>query len=232
MRSCIVEGCSDRLYSHAMCRLHYEAWKSQRWDSTGVRLVATAPINYPKPVRREDLTGQRIGATLIVRAMGPVEWECICTLCGQVFRRRHSKLLQARRLSRNADCGECRQLVTHAQRVEKREERKRARELSTSEAENIIFQKLEREYKRESSRRGLQWSLTSKHLRALIFADCSYCGCRNKTGYVGIDRIDSDSYYRPDNVVSCCAICNRAKHTMSIDDWSKWLETVGLKRAS
>ena len=42
----------------------------------------------------------------------------------------------------------------------------------------------------------------------------------------GIDRIDSNVGYTKENSVSCCKYCNFAKHTMSEDDFYKWIRRV------
>ena len=40
--------------------------------------------------------------------------------------------------------------------------------------------------------------------------------------YSGIDRIDSSVGYEPNNVVSCCKICNYAKSNLTKDDFINW----------
>jgi hypothetical protein len=42
----------------------------------------------------------------------------------------------------------------------------------------------------------------------------------------GIDRIDSSIGYTKENSVTCCKYCNFAKHTMSEDDFYKWIRRV------
>ena len=42
----------------------------------------------------------------------------------------------------------------------------------------------------------------------------------------GIDRIDSKIGYTEENSVSCCKYCNFAKHTMSEDEFYKWIRRV------
>jgi len=42
----------------------------------------------------------------------------------------------------------------------------------------------------------------------------------------GIDRVDSGIGYTKENSVACCKFCNFAKHTMSKDDFYKWIKRV------
>ena len=42
----------------------------------------------------------------------------------------------------------------------------------------------------------------------------------------GIDRIDSNIGYTKENSVTCCKFCNFAKHTMSENDFYKWIRRV------
>ena len=42
----------------------------------------------------------------------------------------------------------------------------------------------------------------------------------------GIDRVNSAIGYTKENSVTCCKYCNFAKHTMSEDDFYKWIRKV------
>ena len=42
----------------------------------------------------------------------------------------------------------------------------------------------------------------------------------------GIDRIDPSVGYTKENSVSCCKYCNFAKHTMTEDEFYKWIKKV------
>lgn len=62
----------------------------------------------------------------------------------------------------------------------------------------------------------------------LFHSPCFYCGRSDvnqrkyrgsEFGYSGIDRIDSDRGYVPDNVVACCKPCNYAKNKLSQIDF-------------
>ena len=45
--------------------------------------------------------------------------------------------------------------------------------------------------------------------------------------YSGIDRIDNAAGYTEGNVVACCRICNRAKETLSVQEFAEWASRLG-----
>lgn len=101
-------------------------------------------------------------------------------------------------------------------------------------------------YKHRAEKAGLVFEITKKQFRELTQKSCHYCGSppreislRNKRGgirksgkYVcqyihnGLDRIDSNKGYTLENVVTCCGICNHAKHTMSYTEFITWLDVL------
>jgi len=94
--------------------------------------------------------------------------------------------------------------------------------------------KVYRKYQWSADKRDLQFELSFDELIKLCEDKCYYCGCQpsqisNKgslTGefvYNGIDRIDSNSDYNLENVVTCCKTCNYAKGPM---EQVKFLQTV------
>lgn len=90
------------------------------------------------------------------------------------------------------------------------------------------------QYKRHAKDRGLSWSLSFEEVEKIIQEPCCYCGTeksnnkitKNCSGYLhnGIDRINNNTGYETNNVVSCCKICNFAKSDMSQMDFIKWLQ--------
>jgi len=78
----------------------------------------------------------------------------------------------------------------------------------------------------------------------LCHQPCHYCGRKNKNslsiksrgklgGYVvkdfrynGLDRVDNSIGYTEENVVPCCAVCNRAKNSMSYDEFVEFLDEL------
>lgn len=103
-------------------------------------------------------------------------------------------------------------------------------------------------YRNRALKNGLEFNLSEERFRRLTQMDCHYCGSpplnksyravngkrgQFKSGsthsqyiYNGLDRVDSSKGYTLDNVVPCCGICNHAKHTMSYEQFTAWLDRV------
>lgn len=92
-------------------------------------------------------------------------------------------------------------------------------------------------YERGAARRGIPFLLTLEEFLDFSQKFCHYCGeppsniydLKNpKTGqsrggkafiYNGLDRVDNRVGYSVDNCVSCCAMCNKAKGSLSYYDF-------------
>jgi hypothetical protein len=48
--------------------------------------------------------------------------------------------------------------------------------------------------------------------------------------YNGLDRINSDGYHTSDNIVTCCALCNRSKNDRSIDEFLSWANKLEINK--
>lgn len=95
-------------------------------------------------------------------------------------------------------------------------------------------------YVHSAKKRNLSWNISSDQFDVLTSQNCFYCGveprqvCRTSRNskqiqqviYNGIDRVDNYRGYEPDNVVSCCKVCNRAKDVMSNDEFLSWAQRV------
>lgn len=92
-------------------------------------------------------------------------------------------------------------------------------------------------HKNNAKRRNIEQALTDEQIIALHKENCYYCGaspsntsspmgCNGSYTYSGIDRIDNDKGYMIDNVVPCCAVCNRAKGTKTYDEFMNWLNQI------
>lgn len=90
-------------------------------------------------------------------------------------------------------------------------------------------------YAKRAKTKGLEWGLAENEFLILTSQQCFYCGSLpanvSKSGvyngdyvYNGIDRLNSEQGYIPGNTVACCAVCNRAKSNMPIEDFLAWIE--------
>lgn len=93
-------------------------------------------------------------------------------------------------------------------------------------------------YRYSAKQRGYDFELTLDEFESISTGDCHYCGDsgvsfmtrRNNTFvYTGIDRIHNEFGYITNNVISCCKVCNRAKHTMSYEDFMEWIKRLGRR---
>jgi hypothetical protein len=98
------------------------------------------------------------------------------------------------------------------------------------------------QYKRDAVRRNIEFCLTKSEVVELISRPCKYCGTENSNKvlppkpykivsnepfkYNGIDRVDNNLGYIPDNCVPCCRICNRAKNNLSEKEWLDWIDKL------
>lgn len=105
-------------------------------------------------------------------------------------------------------------------------------------SESRMLSSLYEAYKKKTAgrKKGIQFNLTIEEYNELIKSNCLYCGGapNNKYRmkytdgdilylYQGVDRIDSSKDYDKINVVPCCANCNRAKGTQTIEDFNDWI---------
>lgn len=100
------------------------------------------------------------------------------------------------------------------------------------------FNKLYGRYKRNARQRKIEFYLSEFEFREITSSNCHYCNSNpsqnmglffKKTGdYIhnGIDRIDSNESYKIGNVVPCCGICNRAKHSLSYEKFKEWIGKI------
>jgi len=88
--------------------------------------------------------------------------------------------------------------------------------------------------KRAAKRRKYDWQLTKAQFRTLTQQSCYYCDAKPNQGnysstcngrylYNGLDRVDNEQGYVIGNVVPCCGKCNRAKDTMTTEQFRVWL---------
>lgn len=74
-----------------------------------------------------------------------------------------------------------------------------------------------------AKRRNIPYNLSDEEVVSIISQPCAYC----KEEYAnGIDRIDSMKGYEEENVVPCCAICNRMKNNYSLDFFKAHIKKI------
>ena len=71
--------------------------------------------------------------------------------------------------------------------------------------------------------RGIKLELTFEQFSEIINSECSYCGKENCRG---VDRVNSNLSYTPDNTVPCCSICNQMKNKLSLDEFKDHIRKV------
>lgn len=92
------------------------------------------------------------------------------------------------------------------------------------------FNKLYRRYKNDAKTRNRSFCITKEEFRILTKCKCYFCGLEPSSImkgpgyngdylYNGLDRLDNTKDYELSNCVTCCKICNRAKQTMTIEEF-------------
>lgn len=187
---------------------------------------------------RIDVTGERYGRlvaieyveTVRVGTQGQVKaiWKFMCD-CGAVVNR---KLNQVRK-GDTTSCG-CRQ----------REIMRNGIYRITLAPGEASFNGLYAHYKKSARERSMGWDLDVVSFRALTKQNCYYCGIVPSQShltqasvngsylYTGVDRVDNTRGYEPGNVVPCCSVCNRAKHTMSQEEFLAWVQRISSYQAA
>ena len=92
-------------------------------------------------------------------------------------------------------------------------------------------------YLSKAKGKDIVFELKKEEFEILTQSNCYYCGekpsnikylenCKGFYVYNGIDRVNSLGGYILDNVVPCCTTCNKAKLTMSTDEFKSWIKRV------
>jgi hypothetical protein len=164
---------------------------------------------------RRALVGRRYGRLVVedVIVTGKrVRFRCVCD-CGNKTLTTRGNLERGHTKS----CG-CLQVYRHPVR-------------------NVGLRKLYYRYRHAAKRRDLAFDLDLDTFRDLTSGPCRYCGTdpnylmRSKSdhseySYNGVDRLDSDVGYVSENVVTCCATCNRMKSDHPVGEFVRHLRRV------
>lgn len=94
-------------------------------------------------------------------------------------------------------------------------------------------------YRINAVKRDRAFELSYERFYKMIHSPCFYCGSPPSTyraikkkrhthelWFNGIDRKDNDRGYTVTNSVTCCKICNHAKHVESYQDFMAWRERM------
>lgn len=98
-------------------------------------------------------------------------------------------------------------------------------------------------FKAEADKRSLIFEFDRDECYEMSQKECFYCGVgpsnekmmylksdRSKFKYNGLDRVDNSLGYWPDNVVTCCENCNKAKRMMSQDEFFDLIKKIYERR--
>jgi hypothetical protein len=90
-------------------------------------------------------------------------------------------------------------------------------------------------YRYKAQARKLPFTLPFQYFKKLLAEPCTYCGTPptntltrgpRTIAYSGVDRLDSAKGYVLGNVVSACAVCNRAKGEVRLSTFLSWLDQI------
>ncbi len=88
------------------------------------------------------------------------------------------------------------------------------------------------QYKQGAKSRKIVWALTFEQFALFWQKPCMYCGDSIST--IGLDRVNTTQGYNFENIVACCAVCNKMKHAYSselfINHCLKITEKQNLKK--
>lgn len=174
-----------------------------------------------------DITNKRYGKLVAIKRNGTYKhggamWKCICD-CGNEYTVWVRSLVSGKTRS----CG-----CFHRESVAK------LKKLPNGQASfNEYFGRA----KRAAEYRGYSWNLTKEQVKEISSRRCYYCGAspqyegrkritNGRYKYNGIDRVNNNLGYFWENVVPCCYVCNKAKHTMNKNEFLSWIKRVYEKQ--
>lgn len=173
-------------------------------------------------MKKMDLTNKRFGRLIALtekeeRSGGHILWHCLCD-CGKTVDVVGTNLIHGHTKS----CG-CLSVEN-------------ARNLFKGPEKVASMASLYRTYRISARKRNLVFSIDKDNFYSLVIKPCHYCGAQptqvvnyKNNGdflYNGLDRLNSSRGYTLDNVVTCCKTCNYAKRSMTVDEFSSWINRV------
>ncbi len=173
---------------------------------------------------RKDLSGQIFGQLTVISPVrhgkrGYFHWNVVCS-CGSPL------IVCVSSLKHQQSCRPC------------RDKRHSTCDDSTGKSRVI------RTYKKNAKDRNLLFQIETHEFIRLISLNCFYCNSPPISKvksvrkyaldfvYNGLDRINSNLGYIPDNVVTCCFVCNRAKSALTLEQFRDWVIRIYKFRES
>ena len=160
-----------------------------------------------------DIKGKKFGKLTALRELkertskGQVKWEFQCS-CGKKSIHVGSRVKTGQILS--CGCG-------------------RKSDNPTESLVKTMFQ----DYQASAKIRSIKFDISYALFKQLTQNDCFYCDSppeirvRKFTAKAnGVDRIDSSKGYEPNNVRSCCKICNLAKNDLTDEEFRSWIDRL------
>jgi hypothetical protein len=158
---------------------------------------------------RFDLTGKRFHKLTVIRFFDYYKksrlWECLCD-CGETVFVVTGELTAAKRIS----CG-CERFTPGNNTTYKYN----SKQAYTNTKAGAL-------------KRGYTFSITFEEFISLLADDCYYCGGQTS----GLDRIDNRGNYTLDNLVPCCAKCNRMKNVLEQAEFLALVKRIYERRVS
>lgn len=150
------------------------------------------PRGHNRISSRFDLTGKRFHKLTVIRFHDYYKksrrWECFCD-CGKTVFVPAGELIAGRRIS----CG-CERFTPGNNTTY----RYNSKQVFTNTKAGAL-------------KRGYTLSITFEDFVELMANECFYCGGQTS----GLDRINNQGNYTLDNLVACCAKCNRMKGVLN-----------------
>ena len=168
-----------------------------------------------------DLTGRLFGRLLVINRVRDkigVYYLCRCN-CG------NEKIVRASHLVSNK-IQSCRCL--NAEKTAK---------VNRYKSGEANFNLLYNTYIQNAKKRKLIFSISKEDFKGIVARNCFYCGTAptNSTNHQrtfgaflsnGVDRVNNNIGYETGNCVPCCTTCNKAKLTMSKEEFFRWIKRV------
>jgi hypothetical protein len=140
----------------------------------------------------------------------------ICTKCGETYPETKEFYCWVKDSRSVAGYGRRSRWLTWCKDCDRRRSRKRRQR---EESRRDPFTNRWLRIQRSSRKRGIEWGFDNpEDLREFWDTPCHYCGGEVEQR-LGLDRIENDKGYIPDNVVQCCTTCNLMKRSHSVDEW-------------